>query len=321
MSQTTAINQISPGASLTTSIYDARSRTLLREGARLDEMMLALLKDGGREYVEIDTASPSTIAKCEVCQSPISLQLPSDKGSVAATWVCRECDSVYFGLSRSATLAPVDVLLQPMRSVSLPASVEELFKQAWSANEEGSEKRAHERHAATIPITVVPLDNTFRIMGEAIELESQDISLGGVCLKHIENLSCPYLYLEFSINEQRIRRIAQVVRTRSHGEAFEIGCKFLGHVEAHATEPKPICSVSGCRNVAACEVFRQNMDLPAGECRCDRDDSCPYLCRKHITENERLAKGVREQKGRVIYPYTNQRKLMGFSVYMPLKDG
>jgi hypothetical protein len=319
MSQTTAINQIEPGALLTTNIYDARSRTLLREGVKLDEKMLDLLKGSGREYVEVDSSTPSTIAKCEVCQSAISLQLPSEKDSIAATWICRECDSIYFGLARSATLAPVDVLLQPTKSISLPEHLERYFKESWTPTEEGAEKRAHERHTVTLPITVVPLDSTFRIMGESIELESQDVSLGGVCLKHVQELGCPYLYVEFSINEERVRRLAQVVRTRRHGAAFEIGCKFLGTVEGHATSPKPICSVPECSNVAACEVFRQNID-PTGELVCEPDDSCSYLCRKHISENERHAKGDRGLKGRVTYPFTNQRKLMGFSIYMPLKE-
>ena len=320
MSQIKSINQVVPGEVLTTSIYDADSKLLLREGVRLDEMMLGLIKRSGREYVDIATKAPCTLSQCKVCQSAISLQLPTASFSVAATWVCRECDSIYFGMARSSTLAPVDVMLKPMRSVSLPPHIDLIFKQSWRPNEKGSENRAHERQIVTLPITVVPLDESFRVVGESIELETQDISPGGVCLKHVENLDCSNLYLEFPIQGQRVRRIAEIVRTRKHGEAFEIGCKFLCPVEEHSMELKPICSVSDCRKVAVCKVFRQDFDIAGGEPICDPDDSCPYLCREHLTENEQQAKGIRNLRGLVTYPHTNKLKLKGVSIYMPLKQ-
>lgn len=319
MGQTTSISQVFPGAILSTNIYDVDSKVLLREGAKLNEKMLGLLKERGREYVEVQTEGPSTVKRCEVCQNAISLQLPRANDTTAATWACQDCDSVYFGLARSANLIPVDVLLKPTRSVSLSGHIAISFSESWNASEEGSERREHERQIITLPITVVPLDHTFRVMGESIELETQDVSRGGVCLKHIEKLGCPFLYLELQIDGRRVRRLAEIVRTRKCGAAFEIGCKFLCSVEGHSSEPKPICSAPNCRKLASCEVFRQDICLQDGEIICERDDSCPYLCRAHMIHNERFASGTRKPRGLVSYPFTNQQALQGYSIYTPLK--
>jgi hypothetical protein len=50
----------------------------------------------------------------------------------------------------------------------------------------------------------------------------------------------------------------------------------------------------------------------------ERDFTCPYLCGRHMAQNEAGVGGVREPRRVVTYPYTNQNAAQGFTIYRPL---
>jgi hypothetical protein len=50
----------------------------------------------------------------------------------------------------------------------------------------------------------------------------------------------------------------------------------------------------------------------------ERDFTCPYLCPRHIAENEQSLQGARRPAAVSNYKYTNQHCAQGFSVYRPL---
>ena len=77
-----------------------------------------------------------------------------------------------------------------------------------------------------------------------------------------------------------------------------------------------VCSVPGCGKAATHEVFLYDF-YPHGENIVfhEQDFTCPYLCAAHAIENETKAKGTREPRGSVIYPYSNRQGAQGFSVY------
>jgi hypothetical protein len=85
------------------------------------------------------------------------------------------------------------------------------------------------------------------------------------------------------------------------------------------TKDNPKCSVKGCEAPATCEVILYDVYTHNGEVFFERDFTCPYLCSKHIIENEEGAKGEREPRGVVHYPHSNRQMAQGFTIYRPLE--
>jgi len=78
------------------------------------------------------------------------------------------------------------------------------------------------------------------------------------------------------------------------------------------------CSVEECQNPAAYQVILYDVYVPLGDVFFEEDFTCPRICRDHMIENESKAKGVREPRGDVEYPYTNRNQAQGFTIYRPL---
>jgi restriction endonuclease Mrr len=81
------------------------------------------------------------------------------------------------------------------------------------------------------------------------------------------------------------------------------------------------CSVEGCRAIAGYQVFHVRTTSYPDEVIESEDPNCPYLCEKHMQENENNAVGTRAYHHgcRVSYPYTSKSGY-GFSTYEPLPN-
>ena len=81
------------------------------------------------------------------------------------------------------------------------------------------------------------------------------------------------------------------------------------------------CCVEGCDRPAEFEVILYDFYPyhPGEPVFFEQDFTCPYICAQHAIANETYAKGVREPRGFVEYPYTNQHRAQGFTVYRPLR--
>lgn len=77
------------------------------------------------------------------------------------------------------------------------------------------------------------------------------------------------------------------------------------------------CSVKGCDRKAVAEVILYDV-YSDGELFFEQDRTCPFICAKHLIENEEGAKGERKPRGMVAYPHTNQHVAQGFTIYRPL---
>lgn len=89
------------------------------------------------------------------------------------------------------------------------------------------------------------------------------------------------------------------------------------HVEY---KPGTSCAVEGCRNAAEFEVYLYDFYPSYNEEFFEQDYTCPFLCGAHMEENEARAEGVREPRGYVNYPYTNQHDAQGYTKYAPLVE-
>lgn len=75
------------------------------------------------------------------------------------------------------------------------------------------------------------------------------------------------------------------------------------------------CSVDGCPNLAAYEVFLYDFDDAEGAVIFRQDDGCAFICVEHAIANERQAADTRRLHGLVDYPYTNRAHAPGITVY------
>jgi hypothetical protein len=75
------------------------------------------------------------------------------------------------------------------------------------------------------------------------------------------------------------------------------------------------CSVEGCPNLAAYEVFLYDFDDAEGAVLFRQDDTCPFICVEHAIDNERQAAGERRLNAVIAYPHTNQSRAAGLSIY------
>ncbi len=76
------------------------------------------------------------------------------------------------------------------------------------------------------------------------------------------------------------------------------------------------CSVKGCSDEAAYKVILYDAYPYAGGVFFEQDFTCPFLCEYHMAENERVVDGMQRCGD---YPYTNQHKAQGFTIYQPLE--
>ena len=85
-------------------------------------------------------------------------------------------------------------------------------------------------------------------------------------------------------------------------------------------KPDTKCSVEGCDSKADYEVVLYDYYQSYSEAFYEQDFTCPFLCQKHMDENEANAKGERRPRGVVYYPYTNKDGAQGYSKYNPIKE-
>lgn len=82
------------------------------------------------------------------------------------------------------------------------------------------------------------------------------------------------------------------------------------------------CYVDGCDNPAEYEVYLYDFYeyVDGGKEFFEQDYTCPFLCRKHMQENESKAKGERRPRGFVIYPFSNRDSAQGYTKYAPVGE-
>lgn len=81
-----------------------------------------------------------------------------------------------------------------------------------------------------------------------------------------------------------------------------------------------ICSVEGCDSLAVVKAFRFDK-YEDGRIFKVLDAHCSFLCEEHLKENEKLAKGKREPRSTITYPYTKQYDELGYTKYEDIKTG
>ena len=80
------------------------------------------------------------------------------------------------------------------------------------------------------------------------------------------------------------------------------------------------CCVDGCSKPAEYEVYLYDYYPHNHHEFFEQDITCPFICKTHMEENEKQAKGARKSRGTVNYPYTNRHMAQGYTKYAPLTN-
>jgi hypothetical protein len=95
----------------------------------------------------------------------------------------------------------------------------------------GSERRRDLRYALTIPVRATPLDDLQNPDGEAFLAVTRDISVGGLCMYHLEPVKARYLQLDLASSSgtgEQLQVVLEVVRCHPTGPLYEIAGRFVG---------------------------------------------------------------------------------------------
>jgi hypothetical protein len=181
-------------------------------------------------------ADPSSIERCSLCSATISLLQPS-LDVPARPWLCGGCGSVYFacaadsaaGRSGKARVVPYEQIVDiagtqaqnPDRRVPRRA-LKQLVRFLGSAITEAENKRKEPRYPAILPVIAIPLGRNFRVIGQAVQMTTINISRSGTALLDIDSCSAPYLALDFAVAGMTARAVLEVLRIRPVLSASEV---------------------------------------------------------------------------------------------------
>jgi hypothetical protein len=94
----------------------------------------------------------------------------------------------------------------------------------------GSERRLSLRYPVTMPVRATPLDDRQNPDGEAFLAVTRDISVGGLCMYHLEPVRARYLQLELASSSgtgEHLHVVLEVVRCHPTGPLYEIAGRFV----------------------------------------------------------------------------------------------
>lgn len=81
-----------------------------------------------------------------------------------------------------------------------------------------------------------------------------------------------------------------------------------------------LCSVPGCTHSAEYEVYLYDYYDSMNEEFFEQDFTCPFVCEKHMNENELRIDGERQPRASPRYPYTNRQWAQGYTKYKPISE-
>jgi hypothetical protein len=94
----------------------------------------------------------------------------------------------------------------------------------------GPERRQSLRYPITMPVKATALNDEQRPSGEAFLAVTRDISVGGLCMYHLQPVTARFLQLEITSHssDEELHVVMEVVRCRQTGPFFEIAGRFVG---------------------------------------------------------------------------------------------
>lgn len=114
---------------------------------------------------------------------------------------------------------------------SLPAAnetvVDQLLKELRSKANPGNNNRKSVRHALSMTVPVIPVNEAGDPIGPSFIVVTRDISTSGICLLHTRAVIAKHLVLAISLpGKSPVQIRVRVVRCRAIGRFYEIAAEF-----------------------------------------------------------------------------------------------
>ncbi|MCA9240606.1 MAG: PilZ domain-containing protein [Planctomycetales bacterium] len=174
-----------------------------------------------------------SLHKCGSCDKTLQWPLPED-GCWASPMACPKCGRWYFSQCRNETQLVIqrDRLTgdQEPESANDPAhALSKLIREAPTQ----ADRRREPRHLVELEITIVPLSDLARPMGECHKAAVTNLSYIGAELKSAKNIESEFLLLDFSnLGLEGVQLIAQVRWRVLDCGHYRLGCEFVNDIGA-----------------------------------------------------------------------------------------
>ena len=183
------------------------------------------------------------IEHCGKCGAKVALVRPTATLD-ASPWQCRSCLAIFLAtperragsLFRGGVIAagysevfqPVEMYRSPRHAELSNEDVQQLKRCTPSRSDVPSNLRRSERHAIVVPVSVLSLEEDFRVSGVPATAYTIDVSSGGLSLLHPEPTIAPYFAVDFS---QASTQIPPVIfrpkRCARLGSAYAVAGEFV----------------------------------------------------------------------------------------------
>lgn len=158
--------------------------------------------------------------------------LPGDPRAARGFSVSRRCDDGKLLRSFPTT----GTYGEPRRTELSDEDVLQLKRCTPARSEAPTEVRHEPRYSIAAPVTVLSLEDDFRIVGVPATAYTIDVSCGGLSLLHPESTTAPYFAVDFSPSSLRIAPVIfQPRRCSRLGGAFPVAGRFVCRVNYLAT--------------------------------------------------------------------------------------
>lgn len=179
---------------------------------------------------------------CSVCNRRLGIR-ERRPGEMSARWACVGCGCEYVAVLDKdvssevrQTVRLVSEQLNP-RDENVPPGID-TFVREWAPQlVTHDERRRSPRNVFICHVMAISLDADFVPNGEVAEIVTCNISQHGLGMVHTRAIRGEYLIVEIpSADGRRVQMLSRIVRCRSLGHFYDIGCEFIGRLGA--TTPK-----------------------------------------------------------------------------------
>jgi len=192
------------------------------------------------------SAKGGLIEHCGQCGARVALLQPSAVLD-ASPWKCRTCGSIFLAtperregsLFRGGVIAagysdvfpPLEFSGDLRRATLLHADVMQLKRCMPPRSEVQHDLRQGVRHPIAAPVTVLSLEEDFRILAAPATAYTIDVSCGGLSLLHPEPTTAPYFAVDFSLASLSIPPVIfRPKRCSRLGAAYAVAGEFVCRV-------------------------------------------------------------------------------------------
>lgn len=189
------------------------------------------------------SAKGGLLEKCGKCGARVALVRPTATLD-ASPWKCRNCGAIFLAalerrggsLFRGGVTAatysdifqPIEMYRSPRGAVLSNEDVQQLKRCTPSRSEGASNNRQGERHAIAVPVSVLSLQEDFRVSAVPASAYTIDVSCGGLSLLHSEPTIAPYFAVEFSLASTQIPPVIfRPTRCARLGSAYSVAGEFV----------------------------------------------------------------------------------------------